>query len=543
MSGVKKNRKRKNYAGKFTVILAVALLINVLLYRLPDTVSGVRLKKVDLFSDIRKNNNNDLRLFTQDDDLSEESQSDNDNPEQAENEDITKNDTILPGHIPTNFYTDVNTAVAIPDSIILPPDPKALTADSQENNKPATTQSSVAESSDSAKTKPQTKAKSETTSASDYLFNKNIEDFTSGRTGLRRFFAALNSINTLGRPVRIGFVGDSFIEGDILVADFRAKMQQRFGGRGVGFVPVTSNVAQYRPTIKQSAEGWRTYSIIKDKSHKYVLSGLLFEPDASVASVDFQTVDMYTRLQEVSSLKFIYAANDKTDITVKSGAEEEIYELPPSDAVTQFELKGTFTKGTLIFKRPQGLKAIGLALEDNRGIIVDNFSLRGNSGIVMSELDAGSCRELQQVRPYDLIVLQYGLNVASESVQDYGWYRKRMLEVIDHIQYCFPGADIMVLGVSDRSYKNGNAYSTMPAVLSLLKAQRQTAKEAEVTFWSIFAAMGGQNSMVKYVKSNWASKDYTHLSFRGGREVADAFYDALLTEKGMYDGEERLVER
>jgi len=538
--GIDRKKRNKNYAWQFVAVMVISLIISTLMYWLPSHILQFKVKKVDMLSDLRKPaadvGTEDL-MAALNDDADEETAE----PEVAEKEQVeAKNEPVA-----RLQSSDVNPAVRVPETPHQKPAPpdtvipkvKQPKTTAEPKNSPVTEQKT---NQASKKTTTESKVQKVTT---DYLSNTNIEDFTMGRTGLRRFFAALNNIANLRRPVRIAFLGDSFIEGDIMVADFRQKMQAHFGGRGVGFIPITSNVAQYRPTIKQSAEGWRTYSIIKDKSHKYVLSGLLFEPDASVASVDFQTVDMYTRLQEVSSLKFIYAANDKTDITVKSGAEEEIYELPPSDAVTQFELKGTFTKGTLIFKRPQGLKAIGLALEDNRGIIVDNFSLRGNSGIVMSELDAGSCRELQQVRPYDLIVLQYGLNVASESVQDYGWYRKRMLEVIDHIQYCFPGADIMVLGVSDRSYKNGNAYSTMPAVLSLLKAQRQTAKEAEVTFWSIFAAMGGQNSMVKYVKSNWASKDYTHLSFRGGREVADAFYDALLTEKGMYDGEERLVER
>jgi hypothetical protein len=54
--------------------------------------------------------------------------------------------------------------------------------------------------------------------------------------------------------------------------------------------------------------------------------------------------------------------------------------------------------------------------------------------------------------------------------------------------------------------------------------------------------MGGQNSMVQYVKTNKASKDYTHLSFRGGREIADALYDAILQEKRMYDRDERFIE-
>ena len=83
----------------------------------------------------------------------------------------------------------------------------------------------------------------------------------------------------------------------------------------------------------------------------------------------------------------------------------------------------------------------------------------------------------------------------------------------------------------------------MPAVVSLLRAQRQTAQRTEVTFWSIFAAMGGQNSMINYVNSNWASKDYTHLSFRGGREIANALYDAIITEKSQYDDIVRMDEQ
>ncbi|MDR1879867.1 MAG: hypothetical protein LBQ78_02930, partial [Tannerellaceae bacterium] len=63
-----------------------------------------------------------------------------------------------------------------------------------------------------------------------------IEDYSAGHTGLERFFAALNRRGEMERPVRIAFMGDSFIEGDIVVADFRDALQKQFGGHGVGFV-------------------------------------------------------------------------------------------------------------------------------------------------------------------------------------------------------------------------------------------------------------------------------------------------------------------
>ena len=485
------NLGKNNYANQFTVILLVAIFVNIVCYSLPDAIFGIQIKKVDLLSDIRNPSLLDTQLLS----LS----ADNETGIQTlkDSMDISANNAA---NIATN--TGVNTADAN-NTIIA-------------NN--------TVKANNSADFDPD---------------NKQIEDFTSGHTGLSRFFSALNNIDILERPVRIAFVGDSFIEGDILVADFRAKMQEQFGGRGVGFVPIASVAEQYRPTIKQSSNGWKTYSIIKDRNRKYVISGVQFEPTSKNATVRFQTVDMYPGLEEVSTLKIIYSKNDETELLLKNEEETYTYKLPPTEIVTQFELAGQFKKGLLQFNNAIGLKMLGIALEDNSGVVVDNFSLRGNSGLIMSDLDSISCRDLQQIRPYDLIVLQYGLNVASDSVSSYSWYRNRMVSVIKHIQNCFTGADILILSVSDRSR---DGHSTMPAVVSLLQAQRQMAASAEVTFWSVFAAMGGQNSMVKYVKSNWASKDYTHISFLGGKEIANALFDALILEKCLYTDYETTVD-
>ncbi|MDR1380667.1 MAG: hypothetical protein LBJ47_04215 [Tannerella sp.] len=518
-----RHKKEENCANRFVAVLFAAIIVNLGLYWLPDSIFGLEIKKVDLLSDIRKPSQGDT------DNIPALPADDEDGmfgePEMGALADLSAGPVIPPPLPEDNPSAQPPRRPAVTPPVPTGNDANGVTSDA----------------------KPETPANVSVGDSNkvDYLSNTLIEDFSTGHTGLRRFFAALDNINRLERPVRIAFLGDSFIEGDILVADFRAKMQEQFGGRGVGFLPITSNVAQYRPTIRQSADGWKTYSIIKNKNRKYVLSGLSFEPESDKASIRFQTVDMYPGLDEVSSVKFIYSSNKNTGLLLDSGGDTSYYELPPAESVTQYEIRGKFTQGTMRFRNIAGLNAIGVAFEDNRGVVVDNFSLRGNSGIIMSELDGESCRDLQRIRPYDLIIMQYGLNVASDSVNEYGWYRNRMVSVIEHVQYCFPGADILILGVSDRSHKRGGEYCTMPAVLSLLRAQRQTARKTEVTFWSIFAAMGGRNSMIKYVNSNWASKDYTHLSFRGGREIAQSLFDAIITEKKTYDSDEgeRLVER
>lgn len=370
----------------------------------------------------------------------------------------------------------------------------------------------------------------------------HIEDYSVGHIGLKHFFSQLNRINELDRPVRIAFLGDSFIEGDILVADFRSAMQQRFGGRGVGFVPVSSVAAQYRPTVDQEAKGWTQWSMLTDQEHGYTFSGLLFEPEGDEATLSVKSSDRYPELKEFGSLKLIYEQNRQTQMALVCNETTDTLHitLPASDRMSQFEQQGTYSKAFFHFTQAAGFRALGLAMEDNSGVVVDNFSLRGNSGMILDRLDTVRCQALDSIRPYDLIVLQYGLNVVSDSVMQYGWYGNRMVQVVKHLRVCFPKADLLMLSVSDRSRQVDGTFETMPAVLALLHTQRRAAKRAGIPFWNLFGAMGGENSMLRYVENNWASKDYTHLSFRGGKEIAEALMKALMREKEFYDEAEKM---
>jgi lysophospholipase L1-like esterase len=72
----------------------------------------------------------------------------------------------------------------------------------------------------------------------------------------------------------------------------------------------------------------------------------------------------------------------------------------------------------------------------------------------------------------------------------------------------------------------------MDAIPAMRNAQRLIAKETGIAFWDMYEAMGGVNSMVKYVESEppLAAKDYTHLNFKGGRKLAAALAKSLLYE-------------
>jgi hypothetical protein len=76
------------------------------------------------------------------------------------------------------------------------------------------------------------------------------------------------------------------------------------------------------------------------------------------------------------------------------------------------------------------------------------------------------------------------------------------------------------MSVGDRSSLQNGTAVTMPAVKAMLETQRAAAEATGVGFWNTFEAMGGDNSMQRFVDNKWAAKDYTHIGYLGGKYIA-----------------------
>jgi len=177
-------------------------------------------------------------------------------------------------------------------------------------------------------------------------------------------------------------------------------------------------------------------------------------------------------------------------------------------------------------------------MDDSCGIAVDNFSLRGSSGISLQHIPQAMMQRFNAIRPYDLVILQYGLNIATRSETNYDGYYEGMRKTIQYIKESFPQAGILIIGVADRDYRASDGeMRTMPGVLSLIQYQKKLAIEENVAFWNMFEAMGGSLSIMRLVHSNpsMANHDYTHINFRGGKYLAGLLYEALVYGKEQYD--------
>ena len=90
-----------------------------------------------------------------------------------------------------------------------------------------------------------------------------IEDYSdSTQRGMKSFYEALNQLDRGQRLVRVAYYGDSFVEGDILTADLREMLQNKYGGCGIGYSPITSISSGFRVTVRQSATGWTRHSVM-----------------------------------------------------------------------------------------------------------------------------------------------------------------------------------------------------------------------------------------------------------------------------------------
>lgn len=370
-----------------------------------------------------------------------------------------------------------------------------------------------------------------------------IEDYSdSTMRGMAPFYRALDEINTKGRQVRIAVFGDSFIEADILTADLREMLQKRFGGCGVGFVTITSMTSGYRPTVRHSFGGWSSHavtdSIYFDKK-KQGISGHYFVPRKG-AYVQLRGQKKYASLLDTCRRATIYFYNKgEVGLTAVVNRSESLSrQYSANGRLQKMQVKGRIGSIRWNVDRADSTLFYGLAMDGDRGVAVDNFSLRGSSGLSLRSIPAQMLKEFNEQRPYDLIILQYGLNIATPRGKKYDGYKKGMLTAIEHMKECFPQAGFLLLSVGDRDYKTETGeLRTMPGVKNLVRYQQSIAAESGIAFWNMFEAMGGNGSMARLVhaKPSQANYDYTHINFRGGKYLAGLLYETLVYGKEQYE--------
>jgi lysophospholipase L1-like esterase len=333
--------------------------------------------------------------------------------------------------------------------------------------------------------------------------------------------------------VRIAYFGDSMTDGDMIVQDIRSAFQQKFGGRGVGFVAITSESAASRSSVMHEFSGnWKTQSYlnIKYPLRPFGVNGhVFFANDTSNTEwVKYKAGSgKFTSMLDHPTLFYGSSKNDNGRISYLLGKDTIYKKLIANNMLNTLMLtKGSVKSVRADFTKADSIPFYGFNFDDGKGVHVDNFSQRGNSGIPISKFSVPLMRAFQEKLDYDLIILHYGTNVLNYGTKDYNWYDKSMTRTVNRLKECFPGVSILIISTADKASKYEMQMKTDSAVVPLATAQKRYALKTKSGFVNLYTLMGGNGSMAKWTEEEpvMANKDYTHFNFRGAQKVAGMLF-------------------
>lgn len=382
---------------------------------------------------------------------------------------------------------------------------------------------------------------------------ERIVDYSEGKPGgMDHFYEQLTALKekkNLGRPVRIAYFGDSFIEGDILLADLREELQKYYGGEGVGWLDAGNDLNQYKHTTTQKFTGLTEHLVKKPDTYDVRQAGMAeryypLSGHANITLAPFMAHE-YPRTEKWTITQLYLRAKNGASVTFHiDGGKSATEQVAPSSDVQVVKLNGATSHASIDISGSNAT-LFATAQEGNSGIVLDNFSMRGSSGQTLANLPEAMLRQFAQVRPYDLIVFQFGANAITPAskANELQTYATNMKRVIQLFHKCFPTTSILVVGAPDRGSKS-SPDGTMEGVKMLVGYQDQMAADCKVGFYSLYKAMGGPGTMMSLVdEKNMGSKDYVHINYKGGKYVAPRIFKSIVAGQNNYARKMKLINK
>lgn len=346
------------------------------------------------------------------------------------------------------------------------------------------------------------------------------------------FFESLDSASV--RHLRIVHYGDSQLEEDRITNIYRSKLQERFGGNGVGLVSLMQTA--YTLTTRQTRSGSLLRSMAFGSTKEFSVNGkygpmaqacrlagpysFSFLPSAKTVgsnpSLYFTKVTLITDTLR-KPVSFTWGEKAAELDTVPSALRRYRLELPDSTSKATFRLNGS-------------ADLYGIMLDSEKGVSVDNVALRGCSGTIFTNINADQLKDFYQGENVRLIILQFGGNAmpylrVGKSAADFGAKIERQIR---YVREQAPDAAILFIGPSDMSTNLNGTMQTYPSLPGVVDTLRNCANRAGAAYWDLYRVMGGKNSMKTWVKTGLAGPDYIHFSHRGAEKVGNLFYESLM---------------
>lgn len=334
-----------------------------------------------------------------------------------------------------------------------------------------------------------------------------VDSTTDSRIFLKAFYAALASTDT--QVVRVVHYGDSQIEEDRMSQQIREVLQARFGGRGVGLMPLAQTIPSR--TVKQQLH----------------MNGRMVQPQA----IRRYMVYAPKRDQRADGLYGVMGQVAIMNDSIVKGSEELMAVCTPQDErnrYTKWQILADSTisdsiVGDTVWLRGKG-KVYGLSQESETGVIVDNIPMRGCLGIVFTKIDSARLASFYREQNVRLIIMQFGGNAipSNKNPGTISGIVKGLRQQVQYLRTLAPEASILFIGPSDMLTQEDGEWITYPMVPYMDKLLRKMALEENIAYFSLYRWMGGAGSMKHWQEIGLAGSDGVHFMRSGARKAGNA---------------------
>jgi lysophospholipase L1-like esterase len=349
-------------------------------------------------------------------------------------------------------------------------------------------------------------------------------------SGLVNLMNCINEIKkTNNGKVRIAWFGDSMIEGDLITQTIRKILQDSLlGHHAVGFVAPKTVSSDNRITARSSLTGdFTTYHFHKtNPNFNLFYSGYVYSIRNGVCKITDNTVDSNDLKQPLFKY-FVCGKGAPCDITVNG----QPLSINPNNAINFILIDSSKNNSVTCAIQNEQLPVYGFSFEMKNGVIVDNFSFRGITGIEYNKIDTSVLNALSALNTYDLLVFQFGVNLMFRANdKQYTYYQRAMDLVLKKFKNYMPNKDILIISTFDRAFKYENGWATAIGIDTLVATQQQLACSNQLSFYNLFQTMGGHGTIVRWADSSiaLANHDYIHPNRQGAVILGNTIANDLL---------------
>lgn len=354
-------------------------------------------------------------------------------------------------------------------------------------------------------------------------------------SGLAPFFTALNELreDTRRQPVRVVHLGDSLIASDHITDMIRARLQERHGSGGKGFLFVDRPTGSGRSVRTGTAsEGWQITRLI-DRNYPKDRLGYTGVAFASGGTGGSQSVRFSAEGARVAELFFQTQPNGGSVQFSTDGK-------PLQRLLTRFELPGVaFSRFTL----PEDTKTLslqtigkvelhGVSLENGQpGIVYDTIGLPGATAEVFLRAQPTAFRAQLRHRKPSLVVLMVGGNEAfyiSRNRITPEEIRAHATQLVKLVHEAVPDSACLIMSPIDAAVRTmGGELVPRRGSKEVGDIFREVAREGGCAFWDALSAMGGEGASIKWLSAGLFNEDLVHPRARGSDLMGHLFDIAL----------------